>query len=1210
MDRRDRDDRAGETTPLLSDQPHQKPDIEPATSSSSSGGGGGGGGGGGSCCSWLAEAWILCQYSLPLIATYLLQYSFTVITTFVAGHLSADDLAAASIGLTTMNIIGLAIYEGMATALDTLCAQAHGSGRLTAVGLHIQRMLILMAIATVPIGLFWVFSPSILSLFVKQHHLAVKAGSFLRVSLVGIPGYAAFEALKRFLQAQGDFKSAMVVLIICAPLNALLSWFFAFRLGMGLEGAALGQALANDLRPVFLLVYIVVWGQWSHQCWGGLSRKAFTEWSVPVRLSIAGSAVNIGEWAAFEILTLSTSYLSTEHLAAQTIMTTISVVMWHIPFSISVAISTRIGHLIGAGLVSTARRATTLYAIVFTVVGILDAVLVFVFRDQLGLIFSEDAAVQRLTTDSMLAVAAFQLIDSIINGCNGVLRGLGRQSVAALIVFAVNYLAAVPIAVWLELGSPALELDGAWLGLGGGMVVIAVIECVYLKVIRWQDCVESVREREGFPAVARNKRPCPVCHDLDRDKVPNNKVKTNNALVSMVCPLRQLLQASKKGCQACYAIQQGIMLMGKIDTATTEIKLDVSLVCIYIGHLVRVAAVVACNTPGGTNMLPIQTTFEMFTTPGNPSPWPAFGSARNIVPKLHSKIRKKIVGAWVSDCNASHSLCRETHGPIPEAMRLLPLRFLDLGSNPRNGLKLVGAISSPGPYVAIIHGVESPLPPPSSPTTLENLEARQKCIQWWQIPLALQEALTVAHEQDVRYAWIPEFCVLQDDEQDCTWHLDREDSIFQLAHFTIALTDIKDLRLGNFGPARKITSPEADSDESTASITVGVSHRGRTYPIQIRQTMHWSHWVMAERGMLRPLEAGGKLTDVADRRMGLLRHAPSFQRLLFSRRLLHLHGSEMVWECFESMRCECDDQHYLKELNSMSSLPKSNFHATGYVNSMGDVFDMYMSLPLSDPSERLAHMAAMTRYTGSIHQQRYIAALPANDVSGLAESLLWNLGPASDKLAGAPGTGSQSRRHHSNRVPTWSWASMVLERGQPIQKAESIIPGIELDTILFNTPFLLWGSRCCPAPGSCGDQVMGCCFQLDVEAVLFQATGVVVPGTEDSLMLAPADGIPSDKSKAARFWLDCKLHMSKLKTGEAGSEFCFMPLGQMRVKENDLSRENRCFLFGAPVNVGLVLVPSERGHAPPGAFERVGVFAASTDLPYFDRAVNHRLVLV
>src|SRR6478736_7005222 len=75
--------------------------------------------------SLLVEAKLLCQYSLPLIATYLLQYSFTVITTIVAGRLGAEELAASSLGLTTINIIGFTIFEGMATALDTLCAQAY-----------------------------------------------------------------------------------------------------------------------------------------------------------------------------------------------------------------------------------------------------------------------------------------------------------------------------------------------------------------------------------------------------------------------------------------------------------------------------------------------------------------------------------------------------------------------------------------------------------------------------------------------------------------------------------------------------------------------------------------------------------------------------------------------------------------------------------------------------------------------------------------------------------------------------------------------------------------------------------------------------------------------------------------------------------------------------------------------------------------------------
>lgn len=272
-----------------------------------------------------SELRLLASYSLPLIATYLLQYSFFVITTIVAGHLGPDDLAAESIGIMTMNVVGLAIFEGMATALDTLCAQAYGSGNLVGVGLHIQRMLVLMALSCVPIGIVWATSPWFLPLFLKQPELAVKAGSFLRYSLVGLPGYAAFEALKRFLQAQGECNVGMVVLIVCAPVNAVLSWLFAFPLGMGLAGAALGTALSNNLRFVLLLLYIVSpMGTWSHGCWGGFSRDALRKWGPMLSLSAAGAAATLAEWGAFEILIFSTSYLSTEHLAAQTVLVSLS----------------------------------------------------------------------------------------------------------------------------------------------------------------------------------------------------------------------------------------------------------------------------------------------------------------------------------------------------------------------------------------------------------------------------------------------------------------------------------------------------------------------------------------------------------------------------------------------------------------------------------------------------------------------------------------------------------------------------------------------------------------------------------------------------------------------------------------------------------------------------------------------------------------------
>lgn len=175
---------------------------------------------------WIAESRLILNYSAPLIGTYLLQYLYNLVTIFVISHVGKDELAAVSLGITTMNIVGFAIFEGMATSLDTLCAQAYGSGHVKQVGLHMQRMILLLLLVAVPIGVVWICSPWILGSIVPQKHLALSAGAFLRLSLIGVPGYALFEAGKRFVQAQGDFTAALIVLLICAPVNVLLNWLF------------------------------------------------------------------------------------------------------------------------------------------------------------------------------------------------------------------------------------------------------------------------------------------------------------------------------------------------------------------------------------------------------------------------------------------------------------------------------------------------------------------------------------------------------------------------------------------------------------------------------------------------------------------------------------------------------------------------------------------------------------------------------------------------------------------------------------------------------------------------------------------------------------------------------------------------------------------------------------------------------------------------
>ena len=227
---------------------------------------------------WQREAKTLWRYSSPLVVTFILQYSLTVASIFAVGHIGPIELGAVSLASMTANISGYAIYQGLATSLDTLCAQAYGSGRKHLVGLQMQRMIYFLWALTVPIGIVWIFAEKILELIVPEKRSAELAGLYLRILLIGAPGYACFESGKRFMQAQGLFSATTYVLLVAAPLNAFMNWLLVWHFKLGFIGAPIAVAVTDNLLPVFLFLYVYfVDGK---QCWSGFTKRAFKNWGM------------------------------------------------------------------------------------------------------------------------------------------------------------------------------------------------------------------------------------------------------------------------------------------------------------------------------------------------------------------------------------------------------------------------------------------------------------------------------------------------------------------------------------------------------------------------------------------------------------------------------------------------------------------------------------------------------------------------------------------------------------------------------------------------------------------------------------------------------------------------------------------------------------------------------------------------------------------
>ncbi|KKZ66839.1 hypothetical protein EMCG_07444 [[Emmonsia] crescens] len=444
---------------------------------------------------WGREAKVISKYTVPLMITFILQYSLTVASIFTVGHLGKVELGAVSLASMTANITGYSIYQGLSTSLDTLCAQAFGSGKKHLVGLHTQRMVYFLWAMTIPIGFVWFFADRILMVIVPEKEVAVLAGLYLKVVLLGAPGYACFESGKRFVQAQGRFSAGLVVLLICAPLNAFMNWLFVWKLGFGFVGAPMAVAITDTLLPVLLFLYIYFIG--GRECWNGFTRKAFENWGPMVRLALPGFLMVEAEVLAFEIITLSASYFGTTVLAAQAVLSTISSIFFNIPFPLSIATSTRVANLIGASLSDAARTSAKVGMVGAVIIGLLNITVLVSLRDYIPALFTSDEEVARMVSQIIPLCASFQVFDAIAANCNGILRGLGKQSFGGYVQLFCYYAVAMPISMGTAFGL-GWGLWGLWAGVAVALLLVSIIEGVFLTRTDWEVSVSDAKKRNAM----------------------------------------------------------------------------------------------------------------------------------------------------------------------------------------------------------------------------------------------------------------------------------------------------------------------------------------------------------------------------------------------------------------------------------------------------------------------------------------------------------------------------------------------------------------------------------------------------------------------------------------------------------------------------------------------------------------------------------------
>lgn len=421
------------------------------------------------------------RLAAPLAAGFLLQKIILTISIMFVGRLGELPLASASLATSFASVTGFSLLTGMASSLDTLCGQAFGAEQRHLLGVHKQRAMLVLALVSVPVAVVWAYTGEILVWFRQDREIAAGAGSYIRCMIPALFLFGQLQCHVRFLQPQNVVVPVMVSSAATAAVHVAVCWLLVRRLGLGANGAALGNAVSNLVNLTVLAIYVRV----SPSCkdtWRGFSREAFRGIPGFLKLAVPSAAMVCMEWWSFELLVLLSGLLPNPKLetAVMSICFNTYVFAFMLPMGLGAAVSIRVSNELGAGRPEAARLATRVVMLIAFSLGISEGLVMVLARNLLGYAYSNEKEVAMYTARLMPILAVSTLFDCLQCVLSGVVRGCGRQKIGAIINLSAFYIVGIPAASIFAFVCH-LRGMGLWFGILCGVAVqMLLLLCITL----------------------------------------------------------------------------------------------------------------------------------------------------------------------------------------------------------------------------------------------------------------------------------------------------------------------------------------------------------------------------------------------------------------------------------------------------------------------------------------------------------------------------------------------------------------------------------------------------------------------------------------------------------------------------------------------------------------------------------------------------------
>lgn len=330
----------------------------------------------------------LLLFTLPIMASGLLQLLYNMADQAVVGQFSGDPNALAAVGSTSSLIhLILNMLLGISAGASVLVAQMTGAKNHERVHKAVHTAMLFAIVGGFVIAAVGYFATKpILTVMGTKEDILDAAALYSQVIFLGLPGAAVYNFGAAVLRSVGNSKAPLIILSLSGVINVLLNLLFVIGFDMSVVGVALATILSQYVSAVAVVV-LLMRSDGPHRLF---LRKLRIEAASLKRILIVGvpSALQ-GCLFSFSnvIIQSAVNTFPTTTVSGFTVANTLEGFAYTAMNSFHLSAITFVGQNYGANRYDRVRRCLGVALVQVTLVGILSAAIELVFAEPLMSLF-------------------------------------------------------------------------------------------------------------------------------------------------------------------------------------------------------------------------------------------------------------------------------------------------------------------------------------------------------------------------------------------------------------------------------------------------------------------------------------------------------------------------------------------------------------------------------------------------------------------------------------------------------------------------------------------------------------------------------------------------------------------------------------------------------------------------------------------------------